>query len=379
MKSNVKRGGGFAGLLRYALDRGLKCEIVGGNMEGRNPSQLAREFGASRRQRREVKRPVLHATLSLPPGEHLSPEAWNELAHAFMRKIDLDPEKHQFVVIRHDDTHCEHVHIITSRIGLDGHLWHGVNEALVATRATQELERKYGLTITKGPNLETEKAGAGIRAGLKMKRAERELWAQRGVEAPKAKIARAVDLAIRRSDGTPDSLRTILEKDGINTRISIGGSKVTGISYGLKTSWDGGDEETTYKGGHVGARCDAKSIERRLAERREQLARDASMQLRAQEVRFENELDAVDPERMARLTARVAEIRRQNDAETPAPIWDRVAPDPRPAAGDGPSRRQGSGEPADPAGLRDELGGSASRRGESDARPQGSDAPPGPG
>ncbi|RYG59281.1 hypothetical protein EON80_25905, partial [bacterium] len=246
MKSNVKRGGGFAGLLRYALDRGLKCEIVGGNMEGRNPSQLAREFGASRRQRREVKRPVLHATLSLPPGEHLSPEAWNELAHAFMRKIGLDPEKHQFVVIRHDDTHCEHVHIITSRIGLDGHLWHGVNEALVATRATQELER--------------------------------ELWAQRGVEAPKVKIARAVDLAIRRSDGTPDSLRTFLAKNGIEARISIGGSKITGISYGLKTSWDGGDEETTYKGINVGARCDAKSIERRLAERREQLSRSASIQ-----------------------------------------------------------------------------------------------------
>ena len=381
MKSNVKRGGGFAGLLRYALDRGPKCEIVGGNMEGRNPGQLAREFGASRRQRREVKRPVLHATLSLPPGEHLSPEAWNEVAHAFMRKIGLPPENHQFVVVRHDDTHCEHVHLITSRIGLDGRLWHGVNEALVATNATQELELEFGLTITKGPNLETERPGAGVRAGLKMNQSERELWAQRGVEPPKARIAKAVELAIRRSDGTPDSLRALLGKSGIEARISVGGGRVTGISYGLRTRWVGGEEETNYKGVHVGARCEAKAIERRLAERREQLARAASVQLRAQDVRFENELGAADPERMARLTARAAEIRRQDDAEAPASTRDRVARDPRPAAGDGPPRRQSSGEPADLAGLREGLGGSAGRRGEGDARPraQGSDAPgPGP-
>lgn len=379
MKSNVKRGGGFAGLLRYALDRGLKCEIVGGNMEGRNPGQVAREFGASRRQRREVKRPVLHATLSLPPGEHLSPEAWNELAHAFMRKIGLDPENHQFVVVRHDDTHCEHVHIITSRIGLNGSLWHGVNEALVATAATQKLEREFGLTITKGPNLETEKPGAGVRAGLKMEQAERELWAQRGVEPPKARIAKAVELAIRRSDGTPDSLRTLLGKSGIEARISVGGGRVTGISYGLRTSWDGGEEETNYKGVHVGARCDAKAIERRLAERREQIARDAAVLLRAQDVRFENELRAANPERMARLAARAAEIRRQDDAEFPAPTRDRVAQDPQPAAGDGPARRQGAGGSAGLAGLRDALGSPAGRPGDGKPGPQASDAPAGPG
>ncbi len=57
MKANVKRGSGFRGILLYALDRGNHCAVVGGNMSGRPPKQLSREFGISRRLRTEVKRP----------------------------------------------------------------------------------------------------------------------------------------------------------------------------------------------------------------------------------------------------------------------------------------------------------------------------------
>lgn len=345
MKANVKRGKGFLGLLRYALDRGVQCAIVGGNMVGLTPNQLSREFAASRRQRRKVERPVWHATLSLPPGETLAAEAWDEIAHSFMRKMRMPPERHQFVVVRHTDTACEHVHVIASRIGLDASLWHGVNEALVAQVATQELELEYGLTITKGPNLDTERPGAGVRAGLRMSQAERELWAQRDAIPPKAFVAQSVALAISRGDGTPESLREALAREGIEARISIAQGRVSGISYALRAAWDGGEEDIALKGSQIGGACDAKSIERRLAERRAEIGRTAAVLRRAQDLRLENELRAASPERLARLAASAAATRRRDDAEEAA-ARDRGPGNPAPALGDD---AQGRSEPPGPA------------------------------
>jgi hypothetical protein len=200
MKANVRRGKGFRGLLEYALDRGDACEVVGGNLDGRTPRALAAEFAASRKLRPDCTRPVWHCSLSLPAGEHLDGDKWNQVATSFMEKVGLDPARHMFTVVIHRDTPHEHVHIIASRIALDATLWHGVNEAFTAQIATQDLEREHGLTITKGPDVDVEKPGRGKRASLKLGQGERELWAGRGTLPPKVVIAAAIDVALATCD-----------------------------------------------------------------------------------------------------------------------------------------------------------------------------------
>lgn len=368
MKANVRRGGGFAGLLRYALDRGAQCRIVGGNLDGRTPAQLAREFGVSRKLRRDVRRPVWHTTLSLPPGEVLTAEAWNEVTRDFMNRMGLDPDRHQYVVVEHTDTHCNHVHVIASRIGLDGSLWYGVNDALVAQAATQEIEKAYGLTITKGPLVDVEKPGSGVRAGLRMSQDERELWAQREAIPPKAYIAQSVELAIARSDGSVESLRQHLATVGIEARVSTSRGRVAGISYAMEATWDGGSEAVAYKGSKIGARCDAPSIERRLADRRVAIEQTAAVLRHAEELRFEHALRATNPERLARLITRLADIRRDEDAADAAATRDRDPGDARfLAAGDTPGRQEPA-EPADAAGLRPPVDAAADREGRRDDR-----------
>jgi hypothetical protein len=152
MKAKVNRGNGFRGLLDYAMGEEKKHEIVATNMAGDTPRELAAEFKVARQLRPEVKNPVVQFSLSLPPGEDVSAETWGLIAEDFLKAMAFDTSNHQYVAPKHNDTVHKHIHVIGSRIGLDGSLWHGKFDVFTAIEATQMLEKKYGLTLTAGLN-----------------------------------------------------------------------------------------------------------------------------------------------------------------------------------------------------------------------------------
>lgn len=147
-KAKIQRGSGFRGAVEYDLGASKGASIVGGNMVGTTPKELAAEFGLSRAMRSEVDRPVLHMSISCPPGERLSDEEWRAVSDRFMELMGL--AGHQFVGVRHTDRPHDHIHITASRIKLDGSLWHGKWEAFRAIEACQRIEREFGLTLTPG-------------------------------------------------------------------------------------------------------------------------------------------------------------------------------------------------------------------------------------
>ena len=170
MKAKVSRGGGFKGALNYVFDAGLKAtgkwpEFLGGNMSGQTPQTLAREFGITKSLRPDCKKPVWHCSLALPKGERLSAQKWGELAKDFMLEMGMDPANFLYSAVRHNDTDFDHIHIVASRIGLDGSLWHGKFEALKAIEATQKLEKMHGLTLTPGFDLEHKKERKSLTHG----------------------------------------------------------------------------------------------------------------------------------------------------------------------------------------------------------------------
>lgn len=156
MKAKINRGSGFRGVLNYVHDKG-EAEIVGGNMSGQTPQALAREFGITKKLRPDCKNPVWHCSLSAPRGERLSPAKWYELSVDFMIEMGMDPANFLYSVARHSDTDYDHVHLVASRIGLDGQLWHGQWEAMTAIAATQKLEQRHHLTLTPGLDLDVKK------------------------------------------------------------------------------------------------------------------------------------------------------------------------------------------------------------------------------
>ena len=163
MKPKTVRGSGFRGLLDYQFRIGkppeiqAKAKMIGGNMAGETPRELAKEFGQARKLRTDIKKPVWHCSLNLPAGEILDEKKWREVTDAFLRKMEV-PAENQFCIIRHRDTNYDHVHIALNRVNLNGRVWSYANDVFRAIDACQELEKEFGLVLTPGLDRKRKKS-----------------------------------------------------------------------------------------------------------------------------------------------------------------------------------------------------------------------------
>lgn len=151
MKGNVaKTGKSFKNRVEYILkdDHDFICSNMASDYN--NVSDLTDEFKTVSSFRQDIKKPVFHAFLSLPKNEHLTDEQWQEIAKDYLKEMNIDIEKHQYICVRHNDTDKEHIHIVANRIGLDGSVWLGQHSAFNTIAACERLEVKHDLTITQG-------------------------------------------------------------------------------------------------------------------------------------------------------------------------------------------------------------------------------------
>lgn len=241
MKAKDIRGAGFRGVLNYVFRevRGIRTEhveIVAGNMAGIAPRQLAAEFAAVRRLRPDIKKPVFHCPVSLPPGELLDAEKWAVVLADLMKEIEFS-DAFQWVAGQHTETHCQHAHIIASRIGLDGSIWYGRHGARKLIDACQRIEERHGLRLTMGLKARPGEMPADSDT-LKPKRdriVKTNLRRERAGEAPLN--ARAIAFVARdalRSAASVDELRATLAARGIEIELTRRGHDVDGEVCGWK-------------------------------------------------------------------------------------------------------------------------------------------------
>ncbi|MCY0900542.1 MAG: relaxase/mobilization nuclease domain-containing protein, partial [Firmicutes bacterium] len=95
MIAKLIKGRGFRGALEYDLQDG-KSVLLDTNLSGRTPRAMAREFGEVRQLRPTLGKAVLHAALSVPPGEHLTDAQWREIAHRYLEGMGF--EDNQYVI-----------------------------------------------------------------------------------------------------------------------------------------------------------------------------------------------------------------------------------------------------------------------------------------
>ena len=250
MKAKINRGGGFLGALNYVFDVGPKtagdklAEKVGGNMSGVTVTELAKEFGITKKLRQDCKNPVWHCSLSLPLGDRLSSEKWDELSTDFMREMGMDPTNFLYEVVRHSDTDHDHIHIVASRIGLDGTLWYGQNDVFKAIEVTQKLEQQHHLTLTPGLDFEAKKERKSLTHG------ELNLAVRTGVKPPRLICQEAID-AVLQLDGVisaPDFIER-LEAWGVRAVPSVASTgTMNGFSFEVEgVSFTGSKLGDAYK------------------------------------------------------------------------------------------------------------------------------------
>jgi len=243
VKAKISRGCGFRGIAKYALGDGKGAEFVAGNVTGTTPRTLSAEFAIARQLRPDVTRPVWHTSLALPAGERLADDHWRAVIDDYMDGMGFDRKNHQFFAVRHHDTDHDHIHIIASRIGLDGSVWHGQWEALKAIDLTQVLEERYGLTRTPGYRQKDEKS---------LTKGEIEL-AVRTEQAPPKKVLQALIKEAAQGSPTVVQFAEKLVMSGVEVRANLANTgTLSGFSFGL-----GG---YAFKGSQLGKKFSWKAL-----------------------------------------------------------------------------------------------------------------------
>ncbi|MEZ1435425.1 relaxase/mobilization nuclease domain-containing protein [Pseudomonas shirazica] len=259
----IKRGSGFLGVLSYATSRDAKAKwdgaVIGGNMLGISAVELATEFGLSRRLRPDIERPVWHNSLRLPQGDKASIDEWAVMADDYMQRMGFS-EHHQRVYILHDPdgVHGQHIHIIASRIGLSGEIYLGKNENLKSTKIISQLERDYGLTMTRGVNYDSQ-GKIVMPAVAAPSKSEMDIAIKRGERSERIKVKDVIDAVMLDGAISASDFCDRLAVAGIRVLPNIseltGG--LSGFSFGLVNSL------LNFSGSKIGADYKLNGLERR--------------------------------------------------------------------------------------------------------------------
>ena len=155
MKAKITYRISFAKLLNYILridQQGQGANMIGGTATGSDPAQLAAAYRVVAAQRSTIGKPAWHCSLSLPVGERLDDETWNNVARDFLSKMlnedGINVDDTMYTVVRHSDTDHDHIHIMLNRVSNTGKVFKGKFDVTKAMRFTSELEREYNLTLT---------------------------------------------------------------------------------------------------------------------------------------------------------------------------------------------------------------------------------------
>lgn len=250
MKGNVaKTGRSFKNRVEYILkdDHDFICSNM--SADKNNVSDLTDEFKTVSSFRQDIKKPVFHAFLSLPKDEKLTDEQWQEIAKDYLKEMNIDIEKHQYICVRHKDTDKDHIHIVANRIGLDGSVWHGQHSAFNTIAACERLEIKHSLTITK--SLQGQKSDVSAPTKNEIEQALRT-----GEKPARIVLQNTLQAAML---GKPD-LQTFIDRlqaVGIDPAFNVASTgNVAGVSFGIKNN----EKNIFFKGSSLGKKYSWNTI-----------------------------------------------------------------------------------------------------------------------
>lgn len=226
MIAKIAKGADFHGVLCYNYDKVARgeAEVVGGQglpirAEG------GYDFHACLRRLEDlaaagprVRTPVLHCSLNPHPDDALTDAQMRAIAADYMRRMGYGDQP--YLLFRHTDTGRTHYHIVSLRVDARGRKIADGNDLYRSRRATDELERAYGLHPKRTPGEAQgarQAAGAGERAGH--------------AAHIRARVGEALGAYACQSLG---ELNALLEPMGIRareTRRQKGGRALRGIAY----------------------------------------------------------------------------------------------------------------------------------------------------
>lgn len=199
---------------------------IGGTVCGTTARDMARALRSATQQRPDIIKPVWHQALRLPQGERLPPLTWCRIVEAFMEEMGFGTAQQPYAVVLHDDPQGQHIHIAASQVGMDGRIYLGQNENLRASRLVSELEKRFGLQRTPGPD-------AHVNQRRRPTRREQGMRQRTGEAVPREVLQDTIDAVLVDGSVALDDFRERLAADGISCLLNQapGTGRICGISF----------------------------------------------------------------------------------------------------------------------------------------------------
>jgi len=224
------KGTGFRGCLNYVLGK-KDAALIGGTMCGQTPEELAAEFAIARQLRPNLKVAVFHATLSVDSTEKLedseeNDQRWLAIAANYMKAMEFD--NNQYAVVKHSDTEHDHIHIVASRIRLDGGVVDDSWDYYKSQETIRQLERNYNLESVI-PSWETDKRAqtTGEHRQLKSK----------GNKSVRVQLQDLIDEVTQDNPSMPEFVER-LQQQGVEVQVGLTQTGI-GLSKGISYNLDG--------------------------------------------------------------------------------------------------------------------------------------------
>lgn len=250
MKSKVISGRKFKGCLNYVLNK-PGAELISTNLIGYTVDDFANQFNEISNLK-QITKPVLHIPLSLPAGEKLSDDKWNEVIESYFKKMDLDINKNQFVAVRHTDNDHDHIHLVINKVDYNLKVFKDPFSAKRSIKACQEIEKELNLTQTKA--MINQHSNLNPVANLKSGEVFEEK--RTGLKSNKSILQDTLSENLKKSKDFYQFVFSTLEKNiKIHPNIASTGT-VSGLSFEVNG--------TVFKGSQLGKNFTFGSIKKKL-------------------------------------------------------------------------------------------------------------------
>lgn len=229
MIAGLHKGKDFAPLVRYVFhgrhghqaDRGI---LMGGSVLAGNPDEMVAFFQRLQALRPDVINPVHHIHISLAPGETLAIHQWLRVAEEVARTMRWG----HWAVVGHEDTRCEHIHIIGTRLSEGRVHPEQLRDMRLLMKCLRGLEKEFGLQEVETPVSARSKHGR-VRQDARRPNRERAM-AREGKISHKQALRDAIDAVIAEGH-RQGAVLLALQKQGIDFYTTWRGGHPVGICF----------------------------------------------------------------------------------------------------------------------------------------------------
>lgn len=165
--------GGFS-LFNYVFDDDKGMELLRNNLCGETPIELFQEMKILQNLNQKATNKLISLVLSLHvnDGENLTKKLLENITKEFLKDLEIDLEKSQFIAFLHTEKRHRHIHILLNRVDENGKLFQDHHIGKKAQWSAHRVAEKNGLISAKQIRIDKIKASEDIKSDFKNTRRE---------------------------------------------------------------------------------------------------------------------------------------------------------------------------------------------------------------